>query len=273
MMMRRTMTRALALGLLGMALPAMSRAADENTPAPAPTFKAGFAERDITPEVGMEAPGGYGKAYHKSIHDPCKVRAAVFDDGKARVAIVGIDAIGIRRDTVLKVRKAIHEKTGIAPDAILIGASHSHSSGPCAWILPGEFDDASPLVRELAYKHSTNVDPKYLATVETALIDAVCQADEKRTAARSGVGKGVEPTVAYNRRFLMSDGRTVTRRRRHLSSRPQHRPLSPSRSMLRARFPPAHTRSGAGDGQHWWRADWLPPCSRSTRCAATGATP
>jgi len=197
-----------AAGLLTLLTGGPARAEEAGRAAPA--FQAGFAERDITPEVGMEAPGGYGKSYHTSIHDPCKVRAAVFDDGRSRVAIVGIDALGIRRETVRKVRRAIAERAGIPAEAILIGASHSHSSGPLVWILPGEFDRASPLVRDLAYRQSTCVDPKYLARVERALVDAVCEANDRRVEARGGVGKGVEDKVAFNRRFLMRDGRAVT---------------------------------------------------------------
>jgi neutral ceramidase len=205
-MTRRAVACLLPLCLL--VTPSASRAA-EDQPVTA-VFRSGFAERDITPEIGMEAPGGYGKSYHKSIHDPCKVRASVFDDGRARVALVGVDAIGIRRETVVKVRREIQQRTGIPADAILIGASHSHSSGPMAWIMPREFDHAPPLVQRLAYEQSTCVNPKYLAKVEQALIDAVCDAHDHRVEARAGVGKGVESTVAFNRRFLMRDGRAVT---------------------------------------------------------------
>src|SRR5262245_45842268 len=51
-------------------------------------FRAGFADREVRPDPGMEVPGGYGKAFGKEIHDPPKVRAAVFDDGNKRVALV-----------------------------------------------------------------------------------------------------------------------------------------------------------------------------------------
>src|ERR1700744_2650876 len=126
---RSAMTRHAALAILLCVLPLSAALGDD------PPFKAGFAERDITPEVGMEAPGGYGKAYHKVIHDPCKVRAAVFDDGAAPVARVGSAAGGTRREKITKVRRAIEEKTGIPSGSILIGASPSHSSGPLVWIM------------------------------------------------------------------------------------------------------------------------------------------
>jgi neutral ceramidase len=173
-------------------------------------FRAGFAERDITPPIGSEQPGGYEKAFHKSLHDPCKVRAAVFDDGASAVAIVGVDALALHSSTCAEARKRIADRTALAGSAVLIAASHSHSSGPTCMIMPGEFDHASEAVRKLAYEHSSCADAKYLAKVTDAIVDAVVAAYEARRPAKGAVGRGEERTVAFNRRFKMRDGRTVT---------------------------------------------------------------
>jgi neutral ceramidase len=175
-----------------------------------PTVKAGFAEADITPEIGMEQPGGYGKSFHRAFHDACKVRAAVFDDGRKRVAIVGLDALIIPRSLVLEARKDIAAKCGIPPDAVLLNASHSHSSGPIGMVLPGEFDNAPELIRQLAYDKSSMADAKYLAKVRTAIVTAVCEADSKRADLVCGVGSGAEDKSAFNRRIRMTNGRTFT---------------------------------------------------------------
>ncbi len=193
--------------LLLVVQPLGGRPAAETT---APSMKVGFAEADITPKVGMECPGGYGKAYHQTVHDPCKVRAAVFDDGKTKVALVSLDALLVRRPLVEAARKAIREKCGIPPQAVLIAASHSHSSGPTGMILPGEYDHASPLVQSLAYEKSSCADPDYVAHVEKQIVAAVYQADASRVGALCGVGKGIEDRVAFNRRFRMKNGLTYT---------------------------------------------------------------
>ncbi|HWQ54829.1 MAG TPA: hypothetical protein VN442_14175 [Bryobacteraceae bacterium] len=171
---------------------------------------AGFAERDITPEIGMEQPGGYSKVFHRAIHDACKVRAAVFHDGTGRVALVGVDALILPRALVLAARRQIQERCGIPPEAVMVGASHSHSSGPTGMVQPGEYDHASPLVRQLAYEKSSAAHPAYLKLVENEIVEAVCQADSSRAALRTGFGRGIENRVAYNRRFRMKNGQSWT---------------------------------------------------------------
>jgi len=169
-------------------------------------LKAGFAERDISPEIGMEQPGGYGKSYHKSFHDPCKVRAAVFDDGTKAAALVGLDALAAPRYVVEQARSRIAARCGIPPEAVLIGASHSHSSGPIGMIRPGEYDHAPPLVRKLAYEHSTCDHPGYVERVIAEIVAAVCQAHAGRAPVRASVGFGYEAQVAFNRRLRMKNG-------------------------------------------------------------------
>jgi hypothetical protein len=195
-----------SLALLGV----LSMSARADASAATAVFKAGFAERDITPELGMEVPGGYGKAYCRTIHDPCKVRAAVFDDGKSRVALVSTDGGFIFRPVVQAAREAIRRQCGIPPEAVLIGATHSHSSGPLGMVQPGQYDHASQLVRTLAYEKSSCADAKYLERVQRQIVAAVCQANQSRSASHCGVGKGIEDKVSFNRRQRMKNGLTYT---------------------------------------------------------------
>lgn len=171
---------------------------------------AGFAEADVSPEIGMEQPGGYGKSFHRSFHDACKARAAVFDDGKKIVALVGLDALGIDRRSVIRVRREIASKTNIPQEAVLIGASHSHSSGPVGMVMPGDYDHGDDFVKKLAYQESSMADLKYLEKMEAGIADAVIRAWKSRKKVQAGIGRGYEDKVSFNRRFLMKSGFTVT---------------------------------------------------------------
>ncbi|HZH72277.1 MAG TPA: hypothetical protein VFD91_07280 [Mariniphaga sp.] len=170
----------------------------------------GFAEIDISPEFGMEQPGGYGKSFHKTFHDPCKVRTAVFFDGNKKVAIAGIDALMVHRSLVIAVREKVQAQCGIPVESILIAASHSHSSGPTGMIQPGQYDHADSLVKSLAYEKSSCADAKYLKLIESKCVEAICKANNSLEESLLGVGTGHEEEVAFNRRFRMKNGISYT---------------------------------------------------------------
>ena len=173
-------------------------------------MKAGFAERDITPELGMEQPGYYTKVYHKVFHDACKVRAAVFDDGNGRVALVGIDALAAPGPVVQRAREELEASIGIPASCVMVAASHSHAAGPVAMVLPGEYDHASDLAKHLAYHISSCADAAFLDHVRRQIVAAVTAAEHSKVDAVCCVGSGYEDSVAFNRRFRMKSGLSET---------------------------------------------------------------
>lgn len=180
------------------------------TPTAPSNIKAGFAERDITPGIGMEQPGGYGKSFHRAFHDACKVRVALFDDGKKTAVVIGLDSLVVPRQVVLDAREQIEKATGIKGDAVLICASHSHSSGPVGMVMPGEYDNASDLVKKLAYEESSCADAGYLLRVTSEIVAGVVAANQNKQPVQLGFGFGHEDKAAFNRRLRMKNGQSWT---------------------------------------------------------------
>ncbi len=152
----------------------------------------GFAETDITPKIGSTSPGAFQKRVLNEIHDPLKAVAMVLQNDATTLAIVGIDALFVTSSIVARARRTIEQKTKIPGDRVLIGASHTHGGGPVAPTLGS--DD----------------DPAYVALVADRVAEAVEQAFRSLHPAEIDHGFGHEPSVSFNRRFLMRDGRQVT---------------------------------------------------------------
>ena len=152
----------------------------------------GFAERDITPKLGTPSPGGFVPTPVDRVHDPLKAVAMVVSEGGKAVALVGIDALFIDADTTAMIRERVFRETKIPGEAILVGASHTHSGGA------------------LTACFGTKKDPEYAALVAERVAEAVVAAWNAMHDAEIGVGVGHEPSVSFNRRFLMRDGSVVT---------------------------------------------------------------
>jgi neutral ceramidase len=152
----------------------------------------GFAEADITPKLGSQSPGGMQARRLNEVHDPLKAVAMVIMNDTAAVALVGIDSIFISEEATAHARNAITAAIKIPGSHVLIGASHTHGGGPVATCF------------------ESDADPEYVALVARRVAEAVVSAYHSLHAAELGDGFGHEPSISFNRRFLMRDGRQAT---------------------------------------------------------------
>ena len=156
-------------------------------------LKVGFARSDITPPPGCSQTGSYRRRVMSGVHDPLLACACVVDDGgRTPIALVGVDAGVILRDTARSACRQIAERTGIAADNVIVSASHTHQGGPTLSTFYAE------------------ADPAYAVTVASGVVDAVTRAWASRREATVASDFGRVTGIHFNRRFLMRDGREVT---------------------------------------------------------------
>ena len=149
----------------------------------AQTFKAGAAMRNITPKTLIPISGGMGTPEMPTgIKGELTVRAFVLEKGTTRIAIVSVDNIGWPAYLGDRSRQLIK---GIAPENVLIGATHAHSC-PDAYGFTDE-------------KGNTGADLQYLNWCVTQIADAVNEAVSKLEPAslKTAVGEA-KGKIAYN---------------------------------------------------------------------------
>ncbi|PQO45065.1 hypothetical protein [Blastopirellula marina] len=150
-------------------------------------LKVAFGEVDLTPEIQAGHPvylAGYGYNRRASgVHDPIMGRAVLLDDGEKRVAIVGVDLIGLQLPDVQRVRDNL---PGV--DFTIIASSHSHE-GPDVIGIWGP----NPLAR--------GVNDDYVTLVVDRVSELVAGLEKKLTPATVSFGTAEDKTLLRDSRL------------------------------------------------------------------------
>ncbi|MEX2113981.1 MAG: neutral/alkaline non-lysosomal ceramidase N-terminal domain-containing protein [Pirellulales bacterium] len=160
----------------------------------AATWKAGAAKVKITPEQSMWM-AGYGSRTQPATGflNDLFAKAIVLEDAQGtRVAMIGLDLVGISPDVAEPVREQLASKYNLAPGNVAICCSHSHSGPVVGFNLRSlhydQVDDSQKLLIDA-----------YAVRLQQAIIDVVGQAISALAPAHLTFGNGTA-TFATNRR-------------------------------------------------------------------------
>lgn len=154
-------------------------------------LRVGVAKVDITP-TDLTGLTNLWRTPFTGVHDPIYLRALVLDDGTQTAAIVAADLVEFG-DT-LSIRQRVFRELGIAPDHVILTASHNHSAPRVGLVTPG----ASAQVGGPA-------TAAYTETVYRQIVDVLRCARAAMQPAKVGIGTGTSD-VNINRDEYTSGG-------------------------------------------------------------------
>lgn len=147
---------------------------------------AGLAKVCITPPLGVPLAGFAARQGNASgVHDDLYARALVVEQNGRALAFVSVDLLALEASFVSDVRRAVQRRTGIAPEALLLAATHTH---------------AGPVTIRTFFNPGASLDSGYMESLAAAIEACVTEAWQSRRPARVGVGTGRAEGVGVNRR-------------------------------------------------------------------------
>lgn len=156
-------------------------------------IKAGFAQVDFTPDLGLPFMGHFRKDYGaKFVHDPLYSKAVVFEDShKTKFAICALDICMLDRSQVAMMRKYVQNNCRIPANNILICATHTHG-GPATF-----HTYTSPACSD-----------EQIKKILTRAAQAIIKANRNLIPVDMQIGFSTEERLSFNRRLLCRDGVT-----------------------------------------------------------------
>jgi len=174
----------LLMGLLLAAAWNASAVADETK-----IFHAGAFAIDISPvEFPVIINGGMLQKTAEKIVDPLHARCLVLDDGEGQIAIVVVDSCMLPRELLDEVKDLASSVTKIAPERILVSATHTHSAPSSMACLGSDRDDR--------YRHF----------VVPRIAQGIQRAQKNLVPAKIGWAVGRDEKNVGCRRWLMKPG-------------------------------------------------------------------
>ena len=156
-------------------------------------FRAGAFAMDVTPtNYPVVINGGFLAAFAQSAVDRLHARCLVLDDGQTRVGLCVLDSCLIPRELADQVKVEIQKATGLAPDHIMISATHTHF--------------APSLMQALG----TPSDPQYIEFLRPRLVEGFRRALNQLEPARVGWNVASAPGQTHCRVWIRRPDRIDT---------------------------------------------------------------
>ena len=145
---------------------------------------------DITPPVGVTLMG-YGRRPSESVGHPLRAEALACEGEDAGWILICADVCAFSSPLANVVREQIGPRTGLAPEAVMLTATHTHSG---------------PYVTDALWSEDSELESDYFKTLRDKLVNVAERAWQARSPCTLAYAKTSAPELGSNRRVQKADG-------------------------------------------------------------------